>query len=166
MWPSTSSYNFQKEGGKATMVSPILLLGSGGVWPWPPHISLPERRKGVSALLVMRSGRLWSWPPSIPPRRKEGRKPWTLPLSSREVEKHDGEHPHTISKRKEGRQQWSLPFSSWEVGGCCHGHPTSLFQKEEVEEAMTFAHLLFCAYDPWPSSPRGKEGRQPWSLPF
>ena len=100
------------------------------------------------------------------PRRKEGRKPWTLPLSSREVEKHDGEHPHTISKRKEGKQQWSLPFSSWEVGGCCHGHPTSLFQKEKVEEAMTFAHLLFCAYDPWPSSPRGKEGRQPWSLPF
>ena len=43
---------------------------------------------------------------------------------------------------------------------------TSLFQKEEGEEAMTFAHILFCAYYPWPSFPRRKEGRQPWSHPF
>ena len=33
---------FPNEGGEAIMVSSNLFLGSEGVWPWSPHISLPE----------------------------------------------------------------------------------------------------------------------------
>ena len=56
MWPWTSSYHFQKEGGKVAMTSALLSLTSGGVWPGPPpHASSRQD-----------DGKQWPRSPSIP----------------------------------------------------------------------------------------------------
>ena len=114
----------------------------------------------VLVILILRNGRLWSWPPFIPPligRREGSHGIYLSPLEWISVV------INILRSFPEGRRENNNGFSnlSWLVEGCGHGHPTSLFQKGEGEEAMTFAHLIFCAYYPWPSSPRRKEGRQP-----
>ena len=45
-WPWTSSYHFQKEGGKVAMTSALLSLTSGGVWSWSPPMLLLDRMRG------------------------------------------------------------------------------------------------------------------------
>ena len=45
-FPSPYRESEGREGGKATMASPIRLLRSRELWSWPHHIHLPEGRKG------------------------------------------------------------------------------------------------------------------------
>ena len=51
-----AEYHPQKEGGKVAMTSSFPLLGSGGVWPWSPSITLLEGGKEGNHASIARGG--------------------------------------------------------------------------------------------------------------
>ena len=52
-------------------------------------------------------------------------------------------YPYPSSRRKEGRRPWSLPFSSWEMEECGHGHPPHplLGGRREGSHGLCFSPL-------------------------